>query len=121
MIELLKSMIDWDAQPRRTAEAGAPIIACGEPTSLIFCLEAGTATDKEGNAYGDGDLIGLCEALALDSYSSPVTATGTCRLVAIRQETLEAALKRGGALVWPLSRSIASDIARRRLASWEAA
>jgi len=121
MIELLKSMIDWDAQPRRPAEAGAPVIASGEPTSLIFCLEAGTATDKGGNAYGDGDLIGLCEALAFDSYSSPVTATGTCRLVAIRQETLEAALKRGGALVWPLSRSIASDIARRRLASWEAA
>ena len=121
MLELLKSMIDWNAQPSLEAEAGAPIIASGEPTSLIFCLEAGTATDNNGNAYGDGDLIGLCEALAFDSYCSPVTAIGTCRLVAIRQETLEAALKRGGALVWPLSRSIASDIARRRMASWEAA
>ena len=50
MIELLKSMIEWDAQPRRTVEAGAPIIASGEPTSLIFCLEAGTATDNERNA-----------------------------------------------------------------------
>ena len=121
MIELLKSMIEWDAQPRRMVEAGAPVIASGEPTSLIFCLEAGTATDNNGNAYGDGDLIGLCEALAFDSYSSPVTATDTCRLVAIRQETLETALKRGGALVWPLSRSIASDITRRRMASSEAA
>ena len=121
MIELLKSMIDWDAQPRHTAKAGAPIITSGEPTSLIFCLEAGTATDKNGNAYGDGDLIGLCEALALDSYSTPVTAASNCRLVAISQETLEKALKRGGTLVWPLSRSIASDIARRRMASWQAA
>ena len=121
MIELLKSMIDWDAQPRRTAEEGAPIIASSEPTALIFCLETGTATDSDGRAYGDGDLIGLCEALALDSYSTPVTAASTCRLVAISQETLETALKRGGTLVWPLSRSIASDIARRRLASWQAA
>ena len=121
MIELLKSMIDWDAQPRRTAEAGAPIIAIGEPTTLIFCLESGTAADGDGRAYGDGDLIGLCEALALDSYRTPVTAASTCRLVAIRQETLETALKRGGKLVWPLSRSIASDITRRRLARWEMA
>ena len=121
MIELLKSMIDWDAQPRRTAAAGVPIIASGEPTALIFCLETGTATDGDGRAYGDGDLIGLCEALALDAYSTPVTAASTCQLVAVRQETLETALKHGGRLVWPLSRSIASDIARRRLASWQAA
>ena len=121
MIDLLESMIDWDTQPRRTAEAGATIINSGEPTALIFCLETGTATDGGGGAYGEGDLIGLCEALAFDIYSTPVTATSTCRLVAIRQETLETALKRGGTLVWPLSRSIASDIARRRLASWQAA
>ncbi len=50
MIELLKSMIDWDAQPRRTAEEGAPIIASGEPTALIFCLETGAATDSDGRA-----------------------------------------------------------------------
>ena len=121
MLELLKSMIDWNAQPSLEAEAGASIIASGEPTALIFCLETGTATDGEGRAYGDGDLISLCEALALDSYSTPVTATSKCRLVAVRQETLQAALERGSTLVWPLSRSIASDIARRRLASWQAA
>ena len=121
MLELLKSMIDWNAQPSLEAEAGASIIASGEPTALIFCLETGTATGGDGKAFGDGDLVSLCEALALESYSTPVTATSKCRLVAIRQETLEAALKRGGTLVWPLSRSIASDIARRRLASWQAA
>ena len=79
MIDLLKSMIDWDTQPRRTAEAGAPIITSGEPTALIFCLETGVAMDSDGRAYGDGDLIGLCEALALVSYSTPVTAASTCR------------------------------------------
>ncbi len=121
MIELLESMIDWETQPRRTVEVGAPIIASGEPTALIFCLETGTATDGEGRAYGDGDLIGFCEALALDRYNTPVTATSTCKLIAIRQETLETALNRGGKLVWPLSRSIASDITRRRLGGWEAA
>ena len=46
MIELLKSMIDWDAQLRHTTEMGAPIIASGEPTALIFCLESGTAADS---------------------------------------------------------------------------
>ena len=121
MIELLKSIIEWEAQPRRTVEASAPIIASGEPTALIFCLETGTASDNNGKRYGDGDLIGLCEALAFDIYCTPVTAASTCRLVAVKQETLEAALKRGGKLVWPLSRSIASDIARRRLTSWQAA
>ena len=121
MIELLKSIIDWETQPRRTVEVGASIIASGEPTALIFCLETGTATGGDGRAFGDGELVSLCEALALDSYSTHVTATSNCRLVAIRQETLEAALKLGGTLVWPLSRSIASDIARRRLTSWQAA
>ena len=48
MIELLESMIDWETQPRRTVEVGAPIIASGEPTALIFCLETGTATDADG-------------------------------------------------------------------------
>ncbi|GIS12061.1 MAG: hypothetical protein CM15mP115_12120 [Alphaproteobacteria bacterium] len=42
MLELLKSMIDWNAQPSLEAEAGASIIASGEPTALIFCLETGT-------------------------------------------------------------------------------
>ena len=121
MLELLKSMIDWNAQPSFKAESGSPIIASGEPTLLIFCLETGTAIDGYGRAYSDGDLIGFCEALALESYNTPVTATSTCKLVAIGQQTLESALKRGGKLVWPLSRSIASDITRRRLASWEAA
>ena len=48
MLELLKSMIDWNAQPSLEAEAGASIIASGEPTALIFCLETGTATDGDG-------------------------------------------------------------------------
>ena len=64
MIELLESMINWETQPRRTVEVGAPIIASGEPTALILCLETGTATDGDGRAYSDGDLVSLCEALA---------------------------------------------------------
>ena len=83
MLELLKSMIDWNAQPNFKAESGASIIASGEPTLLIFFLETGTAIDGYGIAYSDGDLIGFCEALALESYDTPVTATSTCKLVAI--------------------------------------
>ena len=40
MIDLLKTLIDWEAQPRRAVETGTAIIASGEPTGLIFCLEA---------------------------------------------------------------------------------
>lgn len=116
MIDLLTSLIDWDAQPRRSVESGTPIIASGEPTHLIFCLESGEAMDGDGLAYGPGDLLLVCEALALDTYRTTVDATTACRLVAIRQDVLEGALRRGGKLVWPLSRSIASDITRRRLA-----
>ncbi|MEC7211704.1 MAG: hypothetical protein VXW25_06790 [Pseudomonadota bacterium] len=115
MIDLLKTLIDWEAQPRRAVESGTTIIASGEPTGLIFCLEAGQARDGDGLAYGAGDLLLVCEALALDAYHTAVEATAACQLVAIRQEVLEAGLKRGGRLVWPLSRSIASDITRRRL------
>ena len=116
MIDLLKSLIDWQAQPRRTVEAGSAIIASGEPTGLIFCLEEGQARDGDGLGYEAGDLLLVCEALALETYRTPVEATEACRLVAIRQDVLEDGLKRGGKLVWPLSRSIASDITRRRLA-----
>ena len=116
MLELLKSMIDLNAQPCLKADAGASIIASGEPTGLIFCLEAGQARDGDGLAYAAGDMLLVCEALALESYRTPVEATAPCQLVAIRQDVLEAGLKRGGRLVWPLSRSIASDITRRRLA-----
>ena len=116
MIDLLKTLIDWEAQPRRAVETGTAIIASGEPTGLIFCLEAGEARDGDGLAYAAGDMLLVCEALALESYRTPVEATAPCQLVAIRQDVLEAGLKRGGRLVWPLSRSIASDITRRRLA-----
>ena len=116
MIDLLKSLIDWDAQPRHLVEAGTPIIASGEPTRLIFCLEDGQARDDDGHGYDAGDLLLVCEALALDHYRTSVTALEPCRLIAIREDVLEAGLKRGGRLVWPLSRSIASDITRRRLA-----
>ena len=117
MIDLLKSLIDWEAQPRRSVEAGEAIIASGEPTSLIFCLEDGRACDGDGLAYEAGDMLLVCEALALETYQTSVDATDACHLVAIRQDVLEAGLKRGGKLVWPLSRSIASDLTRRRLAS----
>lgn len=116
MIDLLKSLIDRDSQPRRSVEAGMTVIAAGEPASLIFCLENGQAVAGGGLTYDAGDLLLICEALALDEYSTPVSATKPCRLVAIRQDVLEAGLKGGGKLVRPLSRSIASDITRRRLA-----
>ena len=116
MIDLLKSLIDWDAQPRRLVEAGTPIIASGEPTRLIFCLEDGQARDDDGHDYGAGELLLVGESLALDHYRTSVAALAPCHLVAIHQDLLESGLKRGGRLVWPLSRSIASDITRRRLA-----
>ena len=64
-------MIECKAQPCRTVEAGAPIFASGDLTALIFCLETGAAKDGNGQTYGNGDLIRLCEALAFDNYSTP--------------------------------------------------
>ena len=64
-------MIECKAQPCRTAEAGAPILASIDPTAMILCLETGAAKDGDGRTYGNGDLIGLCDALAFDNYSMP--------------------------------------------------
>ena len=44
MIDLLKPLIDWDALPRHRAAPGDVIIAGGESTSILFCLEHGEAT-----------------------------------------------------------------------------
>ena len=83
MSELLKSMIGWKAHHCRTVKASVIIIAIGDPTVLIFCIESCVATDGGGRSYGDGEPIGLCEALTFDSYSTPLSATSTSRLACI--------------------------------------
>ena len=116
MIDLLKPLLDWTSLPRQTVGAGRMIIAGGEPTSILFCLEDGTADASDGTGYGVGDMLGLCEVLALDHYVTRINAIDPCRLVVIHREALESALERGGRLVLPLSRSIAADITQRRMA-----
>ncbi|MGC6453825.1 MAG: cyclic nucleotide-binding domain-containing protein [Candidatus Puniceispirillaceae bacterium] len=116
MIDLLKPLLDWASLPRQTVNAGEMIVAGNEPTSILFCLEDGIASSADNTRYGPGDMLGLCEVLALDRYMTRIDAIGHCRLVVIRRETLEQALQRGGRLVLPLSRSIAADITQRRLA-----
>lgn len=116
MIDLLKPLLDWTSLPRQTVDAGEVIIAGGESTSILFCLEDGTVSNTLDTSYGPGDLLGLCEALALDHYVTSIEATTSCRLAVIHRELLERALQRGGRLVLPLSRSIAADITQRRIA-----
>lgn len=116
MIDLLKPLLDWTSLPRQTVDAGRMIIAGGEPTSILFCLEDGTARAGDGTGYDVGDMLGLCEALALEQYMTRIDAIDPCRLVVIHRDTLESALQRGGRLVLPLSRSIAADITQRRMA-----
>ena len=116
MIDLLKPLLDWTSLPRQTVDAGRMIIAGGEPTSILFCLEDGTARAADGTSYAVGDMLGLCEVLALEQYMTRIDAIDSCHLVVIHRETLENALQRGGRLVLPLSRSIAADITQRRLA-----
>ena len=116
MIDLLKPLIDWDALPRHKAAPGDVIIAGGESTSILFCLEHGEATGPQGNGHVTGDILSLCEALALDSYVTRIDAMGACHLVVIQQTMLETALRHGGRLVLPLSRSIAADVTQRQLA-----
>ena len=109
-------LIDQNNCAVRTVEAGRVIIAPGEPTSLLFRLQAGTAQSSDGSSHGAGDLLSLCEALALDTYESTVDAITACELQVIPLQHLEAAIRRGGRLAWPLSRSIAAEITQRRLA-----
>lgn len=116
MIDLLKPLLDWASLPRQTADAKAVIIAGNEPTLMLFCLEDGIASGADGTHYGAGDLLGLCEVLALDHYATGIVAVEPCHLVVIHREMLERALHRGGRLVLPLSRSIAADITQRRMA-----
>jgi CRP-like cAMP-binding protein len=116
MIDLLRPLLDWTSLPRQNIDADRMIIAGGEPTSILFCLEDGIANGTDGIRYAAGELLGLCEVLALERYMTRIDAMTPCQLVVIHRETLEHALQRGGRLVLPLSRSIAADITQRRLA-----
>ena len=81
MIDLLKPLLDWNSLARQTVDADRAIIAGGEPTSILFCLEDGTAISADGESYGVGDMLGLCEVLALDHYATRIDASAPCRLV----------------------------------------
>ena len=116
MIDLLKPLIDWDVLPRHHAAPGDMIVAGDESTSVLFCLEHGTASGTAEYNHVAGDIISLCEALALDNYATRIEAITDCQLIMIRRATLETALRTGGKLVLPLSRSIAADVTQRRLA-----
>jgi len=48
MIDLLKPLIDRDALPRQRVAPGDVIIAGGESTSILFCLEHGEALFRAG-------------------------------------------------------------------------
>ena len=116
MIALLNPLIDWGALPRHPAAPGDVIIGGGEATSMLFCLEHGEATGPHRNGHATGDILSLCEGLALDSYVTRIDAISACQLVVIQQTMLETALRYGGRLVLPLSRSIAADVTQRQLA-----
>jgi len=116
MIDLLTPLLDWTSLPRQTVAADGVIIAGNEPTSILFCLEDGLASGADGTRYGAGDMLGLCEVLALEHYMTRIEARERCQLVVIHRDMLEGALQRGGRLVLPLSRSIAADITQRRMA-----
>jgi CRP-like cAMP-binding protein len=115
MIDLLKPLLHWTSLPRQTVDAEGVIIAGNEPTSMLFCLEDGFASGADGTGYGADDILGLCEVLALDNYTTRIVAVDRCHLVVIHRDILERALRHGGRLVLPLSRSIAADITQRRM------
>ena len=116
MHDIILPLIDPASCAVRTVEAGRVIIAPGEPTSLLFLLRAGEARSSDGSHAVAGDMLSLCEALALDHYRSTVDAVTACELQVIPLPHLESAIRRGGRLAWPLSRSIAAEITQRRLA-----
>ena len=115
----INSLIDWASLPRREVESGHSIIAVGDPTELLFCLETGQATTDTNTlceTFTEGDYVLLCEGLALDRYATSVIASCDCSLVAVSRETLRKSLGSGGAIVWPISQSIAIEVTQRRLA-----
>ena len=116
MHDILMRLIDWDRCPARYIDAGLPIIAPGEPTSVLFLLRSGQTRSADGSLHTAGDIISLCEALALDSYRSAVHAVSDCELRVIETAELETAIRKGGRLAWPLSRSIAAEVTQRRVA-----
>mgnify|MGYP006219116213 CR=1 FL=1 len=116
MHDIILPLIDPDGCASRTVEAGRVIIAPDEPTSLLFLLRAGDARSSDGSHAVAGDMLSLCEALALDRYKSTVDAVTACELQVIPLQKLESAIRRGGRLAWPLSRSIAAEVTQRRLA-----
>ncbi len=116
MHDIILPLIDPAGCALRTVEAGRAIIAPGEPTSLLFLLRAGDARSSDGSCPVAGDMLSLCEALALDHYRSTVDAVSACELQVIPLPHLESAIRQGGRLAWPLSRSIAAEVTQRRLA-----
>ena len=116
MHDIILPLIDPNGCASRTVEAGRVIIAPGEPTSLLFLLRAGEARSSDGSYLVAGDVMSLCEALALERYRSSVDAVTACELQVIPLQHLESAIRQGGRLAWPLSRSIAAEVTQRRQA-----
>ena len=117
MRDTLAMLIDWERHPRRIVATGAPVIMAGDPTDLLHLLDKGQARAADGILCADGDLMLLCEALALAHYMTPVIAESPCEVITLPQLLLQKSLAKGSAMVWPLSRSIAAEITQRRLAS----
>ena len=117
MRDILAMLIDWERHPRRIVAAGAPVIMAGDPTDLLHLLDKGQARAADGILCPDGNLMLLCEALALTHYRTPVIAESPCEVITLPQLLLQKSLADGSAMVWPLSRSIAAEITQRRLAS----
>lgn len=117
MHETLTMLIDWNSHPRRIVASGALVISAGDPTDLLYLLDKGNARAGDGVSCLTGNLMMLCEALALTHYTTPVLAETECEIIILPQLQLQQSLASGGAMVWPLSRSIAAEVTQRRLAS----
>lgn len=117
MNDALMSLIDWHAHPRRVIESGGKIITPGDPVDTLLLLERGTARSSDDTSCAKGEILLLCEALALSQYQTAITAIDECHLISFEQTVLRRMLVKGGEMVWPLSRSIAAEVTKRRLAS----
>ncbi|MBU75066.1 MAG: hypothetical protein CMM73_05110 [Rhodospirillaceae bacterium] len=117
MRDKLATLIDWESHPRRIVASGSSIIIAGDPTDLLHLLDKGQAKAADGVMCLVGDLMLVCEALALTHYRTPVIAESACEVITLPQRLLQKSLADGSAIVWPLSRSIAAELTQRRLAS----
>ena len=101
--------------PRRITDSGDAIISPGQTADYAFFIERGKAKNTDtGRTFGPTTLLLPLELFALESYRSRIIAAAPCAVICCPRQLVQRTLAAEDQLTWPLSRSLAGDIMRRR-------